>query len=545
VEYAFDRACLAAAGVDAADQVLANPWADHTGLAAIAGWAWNLTNLRVPHAATSPLKLADQLGELEYWAQKKYGREAADKQVAALGQAFDAEVGGAPRRLARLPDYTAVALDTGELFALAQDESLPRPLGDSALPAEIVEAYPSEGDLAAKALWAYNAQYKKGRKSAGAAAARLEEFDASFPAPLVNVFRAWLHTGWIDLDTAMGADSASPPEFKTFGQFVAAHAQQTPGWELTPVADFLAQPAAQRGTVRDVLRDWLTTTAEWLLDTALELAEVTTLTKAQSVRDACMAKLDAGGREQLTDMLLATVESEMKGLCLVDAFRRRRHQVEFASWAYRNSRLLLEAQPVSADNSDKPLFLYLDDGDDEDDSPVEAREWVGGLKDPDLTRWRTVAAGMLYSFVRRARNRGEDLAAAADNSSSGDLERVEAFLESHDHETILSEGDIAFVWQWERRHDTPAGEGIECLAAICAQLRAETPSLRSIVFALSPERLVPRSEGEPPVIAEMRLADLDQLQTYVSSLAARLGLDVYLTASDQSDVSREADVVSP
>ena len=158
----------------AADQVLANPWADHTGLAAIAGWAWNLTNLRVPHAVTSPLKLADQLGELEYWAQKKYGREAADKQVAALGQAFDAEVGGAPRRFARLPDYTAVALDTGELFTLAQDESLPRPLGDSALPAEIVEAYPSEGDLVAKALWAYNAQYKKGRKSAGAAAARLE-----------------------------------------------------------------------------------------------------------------------------------------------------------------------------------------------------------------------------------------------------------------------------------------------------------------------------------------------------------------------------------
>ena len=370
-----------------------------------------------------------------------------------------------------------------------------------------------------------------------------DQFDASFPTPLANIFRTWLHTGWIDLDNAMGADCARPPVFKTFGQFVAAHAVQILGWELTPVIEFLAQPAAQGGAVRDVLRDWLATAVRWLLETAVESAEWETFAQARAAKDACLRRLDGGGREQLADTLLATLETEMAGLSLMDAFRRRRHGVGFASWAYHNVRLLQDAQRVPGSEAQKPLFLYLSEDEDEDEGPVDAREWVGGLKDADPQGWRSVAAGMLYRFVRRARNWGDDLATAADFSSGGDLARVEAFLESHDHQTILSKGDIAFVWQWERRHGTKPGEGLECMAAICTQLRAKAPKLRSIVFALSPERFAPRCAGEPPLIAEARLADLDKLQEYVSTLGPRLGLDVYLTASDQSDVGREPDVV--
>lgn len=371
-----------------------------------------------------------------------------------------------------------------------------------------------------------------------------EQFDASFPTPLLNVCRTWLHTGWVDLGSAMGADGASPPLFRTFGEFVACVAAKPAGWEFTPIAELWAQPARRfGGSVRDVLREWLGVAAPWLLETAVEAADWETYTQALAAKEAGLRRLESGGREQLVEALTSLVETEMAGLTLIDAFRRRRHEVGFASWAQHNARLLQDADRVQASSTRQPLFLSLSKVEDEDDEPVAAVEWVGGLKDPDLKTWRSVAAGMLYRFVRRARNRGNDLAEAADHSSGGDLERVAAFLNAHDHEKILSKGDIAFVWQWERRHGTEPGDGVECLAAICEQLRAHAPKLKSIVIALSPERFAPRCAGEPPLITEARLADLDRLQAYVSTLGPRLGLDVYLTASDQSDVAREPDVV--
>lgn len=371
-----------------------------------------------------------------------------------------------------------------------------------------------------------------------------EQFDASFPTPLVNVFRVWLHTGWVDLGSAMGADSASPPIFKTFGQFVASLAPETTRWEDTPIGEFLAQPAPSfGGSNRDALREWLGDATTWLLKTAVTAADWETYEQALAAEAAGLRRLQAGGREQLAEILTSLVETDMAGLTMIDAFRRRRHEAGFASWAHYNDLLLQDAEHVPASSAQQPLFLYLSENEDEDDEPVAAIEWVGGLKDPGMNTWRSVAAGMLYRFVRRASNRDSDLAEAADNSSSGDLDRVAAFLETHDHETILSQGDIAFVWQWERRHGTQSGEGLECMSAICTQLRASAPNLKSIVFALSPERLAPRCAGEPAVVAEARLADLDKLQEYVSTLGGSLGLNVYLTASDQSDVSRAPEVV--
>lgn len=146
---------------------------------------------------------------------------------------------------------------------------------------------------------------------------------------------------------------------------------------------------------------------------------------------------------------------------------------------------------------------------------------------------------MVYHFLPAAGNRTKNLLEAADNVSGGDYERVAAFLESNGNcEAILRKGDIAFVWEWERRHDTQPGEGVACLVAICTQLRATFPKLSSIVFSLTPQRFSPRAAGEPPLVTEARLADLDKLHAYVAGLHERLGLDVYMAGSDSHDVSR-------
>ena len=180
-------------------------------------------------------------------------------------------------------------------------------------------------------------------------------------------------------------------------------------------------------------------------------------------------------------------------------------------------------------------------------APVEAIEWVAGVKGREPDEWLAVLSGMIYAFKpqRKSRNRSLQLLRAADDVSSGDKERAQAFVSAHKNpEEILGKGDIAFVWEWERRHGTAAGTGLECLAAVCEQMRRRHENLSSIVLAISPERFAPRAANEPPVIAEARLADLDKLHAYVLTIGDRVGLTVYVTASNQNDISREPEIVS-
>lgn len=370
---------------------------------------------------------------------------------------------------------------------------------------------------------------------------KIEQFIASFPQPLVAVFRTLLHTGWVPQNSAMGADSASPPVYRTFGHFVSSHASLAAGWEQVSVRDFLAQPSPQ-GTVRDTLRWWLQRMQPWLLDMALEQVELEAVGEHETLIALARTRLVESGMDQFVSVLLSTFEQEMSDLTLKDAFLRRRHEIGFASWSPENADRLREEEtesPAGRRNAG-PNLLYLDvySNSDEDDD-CAAVEWVGGIKDPDRKEWGAVAAGMLYHFNPRVRgNRALMLVRAADEVSAGDLARADAFLSAHrNSEQILKKGDIAFVWQWERRHGTQPGTGVECLMAICNELRSRYRKLKSIVFALSPERFAPRAPGEPALIAEARLSDLDKLQAYVSALGPHFGLDVYMTASDRSDVS--------
>lgn len=365
-----------------------------------------------------------------------------------------------------------------------------------------------------------------------------DQFKSTLAASCLGVFRTWLHVGKLAVDLP----DAAPPVYKTLGQFVSAHAVQSPGWEKTLVRDFLAAPSAD-GTVRDTLRTFLARSVPWLVNTAFELADPATVADRESMQSTCDQFLAGAGATQLVDALMTTFDAEMGDLILMDTFLRRRETVGFASWSQYNSERLEGTQEVSRQEVDglgsPKLFLDVDEHDDLD-APVEAGEWVGGAKDPADGQWRSVAAGMVYRFLPRARKRAQNLLDAADSVSGGDFERAVTFLESYPAAAgILQAGDIAFVWEWERRHGTEPGEGVACLAAICGQLRAQYPQLRSIVFSVSPQRFTPRAAGEPSLITEARLSDLDKLQAYIAGLQERLGLDVYVVGSDANEVSQE------
>ena len=378
---------------------------------------------------------------------------------------------------------------------------------------------------------------------------KTDQYIATFPAPLVSIFRTWLQTGWIPQDAAMGSVGASPPIYGTIGQFFAAHLQLSNGEERAPVLDFLDQRVlvadGRHLSVRESLRDVIKHMTAWLVDKAVERLDDADWEEQTALRTLGRQKLLKQGLDQFTDSLLATFDAEVGDLRVFELFRRRRHEIGLASWSTYSDQMLREANEVGGTPSGRlHLGMSCVTG---RGAPVEAIEWVAGVRGREPAEWLAVVSGMVYAFKPqcKGRNRSLQLLRAADEVSSGDKERAQAFVNAHKNpEEILGKGDIAFVWEWERRHGTAPGTGLECLAAVCDQMRRRHENLRSIVLAISPERFAPRAANEPPVIAEARLADLDKLHAYVLTIGDRLGLTVYVTVSDQNDISPEPEIVS-
>jgi len=237
----------------------------------------------------------------------------------------------------------------------------------------------------------------------------VDRFNASFPTPLVSVFRIWLHTGWVDTGSTMGADAASPPVYRTLGQFVSEHVDQLDGWENMPVRQFLAQ-SSQHGTVRDSLYAWIKEMIPWLLDTAVRLVDPQEPGDWDAMQVVGRQRLNDGGSDHLAATLLSIFETEIADLTLMDTFRRRRHEVGFASWSQENAQQLLEAEELKRTETGKPLFLDVIDATCEEDT----FEWAGVTKDAKGKDWLADAAGMLYLFERRTRSRAHQLLCAAD-----------------------------------------------------------------------------------------------------------------------------------
>lgn len=375
---------------------------------------------------------------------------------------------------------------------------------------------------------------------------KTEQYIATFPAPLFSVFRNWLHTGWISQGAAMGSEGAVPPIHGTLGQFVTAYSDLSNGADETPVREFLDQRVhvrdGQQVTVREPLRDALTSMSGWLIDMAVDRLEDAHWDDQRKLKTLGRQKLLEQGGEQFIDSLMATLDAEVGHLRLVDLFRRRRHEVGFASWSTHSAEMLLGARQVGRIPAGR-LYLDMNDG-PFSGTPVEAIEWVAGVREHEA--WAAMISGMVYVFKPSCKNgsRSQLLLQAADEVSGGDHERVQAFICTQPNaEEVLGKGDIAFLWEWERRHGTSPGTGLESLAAVCEHLRRRHERLSSIVIAISPERFTPRTANEPLVIAKARLADLEKLRTYVLTIGERLGLRVFVAVSEQNDISREPETV--
>lgn len=344
----------------------------------------------------------------------------------------------------------------------------------------------------------------------------------------------------------MGSAEASPPIYGTLGQLVATYSNLLHGEEQAPVREFLGQRVlvadGRQITIRESLRDSLKHMSGWLIDAAVDRVEDAHWKGRESLKILGRQELLKLGVNRFADKLVAILEEEVGHFRIVDLYRRRRHAAGFASWSTYSAEMLQEAQQVQELPTGR-LYLGMDSAPDSD-SPVEAIEWVGGVRVNEA--WQAVMSGVVYAFNPNCKNgnRSLQLLHAADEMSSGDHERAHAFISGRvGAEEVLEKGDIAFLWEWERRHGTSPGIGLQGLAAVCGHLRRRYERLSSIVVAISPERFVPKTANEPLVIAKARLADLEKLRAYVLTIGERLGLEVFVTVSEQNDISREPEIV--
>lgn len=239
---------------------------------------------------------------------------------------------------------------------------------------------------------------------------------------------------------------------------------------------------------------------------------------------------DPADRAELADSLMKVLKAQLGHRPIRSFFT-----VEVAANGYRlwqphlraakdaGTSLARRIVPTSAGSVSVDVLRYPH----QEQCTVRAYEWCAELREQASSEWPDeVAYGMAYRFDREEGlpvGGKSDLMIAADGLADVDLLQVSAFLEQHDDaEALMEEGDLAFVWLWERRSDARAGAGQACLLAALGDLCRRLRDIRTVVVDLKPYQYVVTDGAAMPATVHIeKLEALDRLQTFVESL--RLG----------------------
>lgn len=160
-----------------------------------------------------------------------------------------------------------------------------------------------------------------------------------------------------------------------------------------------------------------------------------------------------------------------------------------------------------------------------DGDSVCAYEWnaelrkTAGSTDPDA-----IAYGMVYKF-RRANGWPlgslTDLAWAADAIADADVSQVAAFIDQHpDAAAAVEEGDICFVWLWERKNGSQKGIGAQCMLAAIKDMKKRFPAIKTIVISVNPSQFVRWNEPcDPPQVQLEKHEAIDKVACAIESLS--------------------------
>jgi hypothetical protein len=92
---------------------------------------------------------------------------------------------------------------------------------------------------------------------------------------------------------------------------------------------------------------------------------------------------------------------------------------------------------------------------------LTAYEWSAKLTGADQAL-NAIACGMVYIFEREdgvAIGNRSDLLCAADSVADTDVLQKRLLTQHSDADAVINDGDLCFVWLWERRNGTTPGIG--------------------------------------------------------------------------------------
>jgi len=135
-----------------------------------------------------------------------------------------------------------------------------------------------------------------------------------------------------------------------------------------------------------------------------------------------------------------------------------------------------------------------------------------------------IAYGMAYTFERDRKGLPyggrHDLLWASDVVSDTDVSQVAAFFEQQvDADDLIAEGDLLFVWLWERRAGSSSGVGVDVLEAAIKDLKKRFRRIKTIIFCLAPTQFCSWGEEyDPPAILIEKQEAIEKLQAVFETM---------------------------
>ena len=245
-----------------------------------------------------------------------------------------------------------------------------------------------------------------------------------------------------------------------------------------------------------------------------------------SWREVCSRVAEIDNGVDLSRALMAIVREELADKPLWDFFRRGPSEHGYVSWWPGATTGQGEPLKTRETKSESGIVrTRVARYEDTSDAGVRAYEWSAELRSVSDDVFPSAAAcGMVYVLPREEgilMCSPSALRWAADAVADTDVAQVMAFLQQHeDAPERMAEGDLCFVWLWERRGGSERGRGAEVLIAAMGDLKRRFRGLKTVIVNLEPAQFAGQALAQdPPEVQTARQEASEKLERHLHAVA--------------------------
>lgn len=227
----------------------------------------------------------------------------------------------------------------------------------------------------------------------------------------------------------------------------------------------------------------------------------------------------------LSETLVEVLKEKVGARALWSFFRQDPGESGYVSWwpgAYSHAGESLRESEVKTARG--VVRMRVSRYEDTSDAGIRAYEWAAELRVGEAERVPSAAAnGMVYVLPRSNGDlmcSASDLRWAADAVADTDVAQVMAFLKQHkDAEERMKQGDLCFLWLWERKSGSEKGCGAEVLEAALGDLKRRFRGVKTLIVDITPGQFAERSmPQDPPAVQVARMEAIDRIREHLEAM---------------------------